>query len=249
MKSRSDKDALSRHLTLLAARLLRSRSRFLEGGLPGALHDFRVGLRRLRACLRLLRHGLPSQNLQSLRAFLKGAARDTSGLRDLDVFDELRMALPFPEPSSAGGRKWLLSLEKERRTLERRARRSLASPLFTRELSRLRKEPGLRPDRVRVEAKRLRYGLEEFGFLLPYRCEKIARKCRKVQETLGGQRDLELALQRLEKVRSRTLPGAETARSAWRRQKARGRKKSKKALRALRRALEDGRQSPGPHNL
>jgi len=80
--------------------------------------------------------------------------------------------------------------------------------------------------RLRVEAKRVRYALEEFVFLMPRRGRKVAVHCRKIQDVLGKNRDWDRARKILWKNRVRfheTKP--------WRKEL---RKRSRTALRDFR---------------
>ena len=59
--------------------------RMEEGEDPEALHDFRVGLRRLRSCLRAYRSHLKGSVSKKLRNRLKTLASSTNQARDTEV--------------------------------------------------------------------------------------------------------------------------------------------------------------------
>ena len=90
--------------------------------------------------------------------------------------------------------------------------------------------------RLRVGAKKVRYTLEELGFLMPNRRRKIAGLCRKLQDRLGAWRDWDKALSLLKKERTR-FPEAKPWRVELGRRKAEAWKGCRKAAKNLRRAL------------
>lgn len=99
-------------------------------GAPDALHDLRVGLRRMRALLRAFRPHLDAEPAHALERRLRRLMRRSNGLRDLDVLsaalDELGGSLP---PSERDG------LQRLTRAVRRRRTRALAS--LTQVLTRL----------------------------------------------------------------------------------------------------------------
>lgn len=64
------------------------------GGDPETVHDLRVALRRLRLCLRAGRSLLAQDVRRGFRQWAQSLARDTSGVRDLDVTLELAHTVP-----------------------------------------------------------------------------------------------------------------------------------------------------------
>lgn len=264
----------SKHLNLILGKLDRNRLRVLKGLDPEALHDFRVSLRRLRTCLRLMEGCYPSRILQPVLRFLKKNAQDTNNLRDREVFEALWKGLqPLPHPSP-GLQAWLLTQVEIRRLREKEVADSLSSPEFIRQFSGMGKNLALKPPaskirlvmsgeferekyrlrkilkkagssnpsrpllhKLRVQAKRVRYGLEEFGFLMPQGGRELAARCKRLQDALGGRRDLELALERLKKVGNGLFPEPRPWMRELKTRRAARRKQFEKAVKSLRKTL------------
>lgn len=74
---------------------------------PEALHDLRVGLRRLRALLRPLGAVFGKKRVKAARAALKSIGDASSTLRDEEVLDELLRSLTLSPAAEAGLHKWL----------------------------------------------------------------------------------------------------------------------------------------------
>lgn len=275
MKIPSNSLFFSKRLDLLLGRLSRSRLKTLRGTDPEALHDFRVALRRLRACLGLLEGGYPARVVDPILSALKKLAEDTNALRDLDVYSSLWKSLPPVHDSSPAFDRWLGTQDEIRGIKGMEVLVALSSPDLERWISGLGKKlawrrppqktvammegPFQRERRklekllkkaklskkqnpllhhLRLQAKRVRYSLEEFPFLLPGRAGELAAGCKKVQEALGDWRDSELALGILKRAGNGLFREIRPWVKALKARRAAAQKKSRKALRGLRRALE-----------
>ncbi|MBY0401565.1 CYTH and CHAD domain-containing protein [Myxococcota bacterium] len=111
----------------------------LEGVDPEGVHQMRVGVRRLRALVALVRQVLPSIRLGRLRGPLRGLGAALGDVRDLDVFIERTLAvhrtLQGDEAGLEGLREGALQLREERRE-------SLCAALLAPRTSRLLLELG-----------------------------------------------------------------------------------------------------------
>jgi CHAD domain-containing protein len=83
-----------------------------------ALHDLRVGLRRLRALLRPLGVVYGKKRVKAARLALKTIGDASSTLRDEEVLEELLRSLTLPKPAEVGLARWL----DRRQAATRRAR-------------------------------------------------------------------------------------------------------------------------------
>jgi len=275
MATHPHKEFFTRRLSLLLSRLERNRRKFLSGRRPEALHDFRVALRRLRTCLRLLETGYPPRLFLPVKAMLKGVTQITNSLRDLEVSAALWGSLPPPPPTSTGLRQWLRTQEEVRGLREREIRVELSSPRFTRELSALKAKLALRTDgrktallvaeafaremgklrgllqktkgsrtgtvlfhKLRVQAKRVRYGLEEFKFLMPGQAGTLAACCKRAQSALGDWRDMESALRLLGTAGNGLFPETRPWREELKRRRRTAWKEGREAVRALGKTLD-----------
>jgi CHAD domain-containing protein len=72
-----------------------------------ALHDLRVGLRRLRALLRPLGVVYGKKRVKAARAALKTIGDASSTLRDEEVLEDLLRSLNLPPPAARGLARWL----------------------------------------------------------------------------------------------------------------------------------------------
>jgi CHAD domain-containing protein len=153
MKAFPKKEYFSKRLDLILARLERNRLGVLKGKDPEALHDFRVSLRRLRTCLRLLEGCYSPRTLQPVLSLLKGIGQDTNALRDQEVFDALLKSLPPISSPSSGLEAWLRTQEEVRQMREKEVLDYLASPPFVRRLSGLGKKLTLRTTRPKIALK------------------------------------------------------------------------------------------------
>ena len=123
---REDDVALAaRHV--VAAALAQLQANEAEAGRGGEwLHQFRVGLRRLRSALRVFRGSFPARMARDMRADCRWLSRTTGEARDLDVFIESMLA-----PADRG-----TALERRARRARAAARRTvgiaLASERYTR---------------------------------------------------------------------------------------------------------------------
>lgn len=269
-----NKAYFSKHLALILAKLDQKRLCVLKGRDPEALHDFRVCLRHLCTCLRLMERCYPSRVFQPASDFLKTTAQKTNALRDREVFHAILKSLPPLPSSSPGFRDWLATQEEIGRMQQTEVRDFLTNPEFARHLTGLGKNLALKPPalkirsemtrlfedekrrlqktlkrtasskpgrpllhKLRVQAKRVRYGLEEFGFLMPQRSRELVAQCKRVQDTLGGRRDLELALERLKKAGNGLFPEIHPWLKELKTRRTTCRKQCGKAVKSLRKAL------------
>ena len=200
-----------------------------------AVHQFRVGLRRLRAAASLFKDILPDDESRAVREDLQWMNHSTGAVRDLDVLiARLREAPDHEQPLAAVERRreescdqllatldevrfrrgtlaaaaWIetgrwLTLdgpdlhEKRNEAVEERAAREL-----TKRWKRVTKRAGrlaeLDPEarhQVRIEVKKLRYGVEFFGGLFTGKKAKKRRKqasaaLEQLQEALGALNDV-----------------------------------------------------------
>jgi CHAD domain-containing protein len=239
-------DPKSLHDFRVALRRLRTCLRLFEGSIPA---------RELRPLLEGLKHaGRSTNSLRDLEAFNELHSAFSSraeGPREwrrwLSSLEEKRsnlekkmkksLASSFPvrrlsrlerDPAFRWNRrKTVLRMKREFKKERRKLRRALRAAR--------RSTPGEKAlHRIRAEAKRVRYDLEEFPFLMPRKGGKLASKCRQAQEALGEGRDLAQALQRLEQAPIADFPGT---RRKLARRKTRNHGRSRKALRSLRGVL------------
>lgn len=106
---------------------------------PEAVHQMRVGLRRIRALIALVRREVPSARLGRLRGALRGLATLLGDVRDLDVFLEQRID---PLLERRGGDTALEALRDEARALREERRIVLRSALRSGRHARLMLELG-----------------------------------------------------------------------------------------------------------
>jgi inorganic triphosphatase YgiF len=198
---------------------------------PAALHQFRVGLRRLRAAISFFKDMLKDPQSDALRDELRAVSQELGAVRDLDVYverlrdagalieaqarrvtkyDELLANLDRPRfwrttlmaAAWIEAGDWLTSADENasharERPIEARATEQL-SRRWKRVLKRGRHLGDLDPDarhRVRIEIKKLRYGVEFFHGLFDGRKAKARRKnalevLEDLQETLGYLNDI-----------------------------------------------------------
>lgn len=124
------------------AAMLRSCARQIEANADGVLaetdpewiHQMRIGTRRLRACLALMRDLVPADTLAPLRADARWLARSLGPARDLDVLgDETLPAIAAAVPGADGAASLRLlraRVERLRRDTRAEARDAVASPRF-----------------------------------------------------------------------------------------------------------------------
>ncbi|MET4685442.1 CHAD domain-containing protein [Brevundimonas faecalis] len=204
---------------------------------PEAVHQMRVGLRRLRAALSIFRPLLDKPGRERIEAELKWLAHESDVARDLDVFirevfHPAALAAPSPDLAPLGrsllaartqaydrvmaglqsSRYARLALETliwvETASLPDQAADAFAKQALDglhrkiarrgRDLARMSAEER---HRLRIQAKRLRYGAEFFGDLFGKGSKKRRRRYLKtledVQETLGALNDLAVARDRI----------------------------------------------------
>ncbi|MFO0691194.1 MAG: CHAD domain-containing protein [Myxococcota bacterium] len=101
----------------------------LEGADPEGVHQMRVGVRRMRSLVSLVRRGVPSVRLGRLRGPLRGLGALLGEVRDLDVFLDQTLAPHLArlgeDPGLEGLRAGAIALREERR---RALREGLLSP-------------------------------------------------------------------------------------------------------------------------
>jgi CHAD domain-containing protein len=144
MNNSPNKSFFSKRLDLILSRLERGRRKVLQGKDPEALHDFRVTLRRLRTCLRLLESCYPPRTFLPVNTLLKEITQTTNSLRDLEVSGALWKSLPPLPPSSSGLKGWLRTQGEIKQLREAEVRAELASPLLIRALLGFEKKLALR---------------------------------------------------------------------------------------------------------
>lgn len=212
---------------------------------PEAVHQMRVGLRRIRALIALVRREVPSARLGRLRGALRGLAALLGDVRDLDVFIEQRID---PLLERRGGdmalealRNEAIALREERRIVLRSALRSGRHARLMLELGRwlasLEELPKLEgPEDAEVEASAvvhvpppspLARSAEGYAGAALTRLERRAKK--RAETALVGsasaRHELRIALKKLRYA-------SEFFRSFY------GRKESKRYLRRLGRLLD-----------
>jgi CHAD domain-containing protein len=209
---------ISDHLNRIAAMRLRA----LDLADPEGLHDLRVALRGLRACLPLLDN---KGNLPQLRRDWQSLARATGPARDLEVLLALLDRQPAPP---AGLRE---KLEKEQRSARQRLTRQLCNIQLPHLLQSSRSELNAALERtrprelrrrithrsskllvkikqrianlspsdppqnwhqLRLDIKRLRYLIELCGEWLPERYQHIHSELKRCQGLLGDLHDLDI---------------------------------------------------------
>jgi triphosphatase len=114
----------------------------LHDGDPEWVHQMRIGVRRLRACLSLGRSAFPAARLEPLRVELRWLAQALAPARDLDVFTTSTLPLfktALARGSGAGpldrALRSLVARARRQRTVARAsARAAVASPRFVRML-------------------------------------------------------------------------------------------------------------------
>ncbi len=109
--SSSAADVLGDQLGRLMARL-RAADGALRRGSPEGVHDLRVALRRLRACLGTFGPVWEQSRTEALRRELRWATRSLGGARDLEVAEELLLRLvdDHPDlPTLVRDRAWLVA--------------------------------------------------------------------------------------------------------------------------------------------
>jgi inorganic triphosphatase YgiF len=225
-----------------------------EHRLPGAVHQFRVGLRRLRAAASLFRDLIADEESRRIRAELRWMNHSLGPLRDLDVLIERLRASPDPGPSLEAAERrreeaydellarldeprfrgatlataawietgsWLTDEDLAARRdepIEQRAADAL-SKRWKRVLKRAKPLAELEPDarhEVRIEIKKLRYGVEFFGPLFSGNKAKKRRKralacLEQLQEVLGELNDIAVGGHLLRPPSAPALEGAAPA--------------------------------------
>jgi CHAD domain-containing protein len=120
-------DFLAPTLFALVARVRREATRVAVGARPGpssavdpdAIHDFRVGLRRLRTALRAARELYGKRHVSSVTDELRRYAQAAGALRDEEVLRETLGALPLPVRAGAELTAWLAQRARQERARRR----------------------------------------------------------------------------------------------------------------------------------
>ena len=116
----------------------RARARLNDPADLEALHDFRVGLRRLRSCVRACRPYLKGSVSGKIRNRLRSLTQETNAGRDTEVqLAWLRDQVPTLGPGEAEGLGWLVGRLEGRRSVLQRTRAQVARR-FLKLASRLR---------------------------------------------------------------------------------------------------------------
>jgi CHAD domain-containing protein len=209
----------------------------IAGDHPEGIHQFRVGLRRFRSALSLLRAYIPDDQATWLKAEAKALGTAMGQVRDLDVF---LADLIAPVAAGAGSDPqvavMLRTAREARSAAHARAAENLRTRQYRRFMARLnawldgrgwetgeieqaenaaelarrilnrrmakisKRTRGLAratPAEIhalRIQIKKLRYGLEFFQSVLPdRRAARLGRLLKSLQDTLGHLNDLDVA--------------------------------------------------------
>jgi len=144
-KEMSGRGAVRAMVEVTAAQILANWLVVLDREDPEGVHQFRVGLRRLRSVLRLMRYGLDDQTLRGLDAELRDLARAAGEVRDLDV-----LATDLVEPLAGVGQ-FTSGIDEIRRSLtalRKQAREKLLRDLDEHRHQMLRVRLGLLPQTI-----------------------------------------------------------------------------------------------------
>ncbi len=213
--------ALAERGEILRARMLRVRDR----PDPGAVHDLRVAIRRLRACLRAFSTVFRARGVRALEKRLRRLFQLSGEVRDLDIALELRREHSQPDPSLKRSRRKrvrvLLEWLKKRRVrkLVRRVRRvartvktdardvrALGADELGRRITELFEQarravaeqagpPELH--RLRIAAKKARYAVDVYLPALGPDAEAVALELSSMQTLLGEIQDCAATLRLL----------------------------------------------------
>lgn len=149
-----------------------------------ALHDFRVGLRRLRSCTRTYRSHLKGSVSKRMRRRLRGLTRATNPGRDTEVqLAWLHQQAGQLGPGDTQGLAWLIGRLEGRKYDALNAIRTEVAPRFTKVAGRLR--PRLQTFRVEVRSARTQnhpsFG-QVTGGLLQAQAAGLAERLRAVRK-------------------------------------------------------------------
>jgi len=165
----------------------------LESRDPEAVHQLRVGVRRLRSALGVFRAALPPAQVAALAESLRGLGRVLGPARDLDVFTlELLRPLAARHPDDPGFRALLARAEQERDAARCATRAALRSNRYTRLVLQfgywLARE-AWREQPVSEASAQLFAPARDFAALaLERRHRKVVRAARRLGESSAGQR-------------------------------------------------------------
>ena len=213
--------AANRRIRSLKAQLARTR----RSQDPEQVHDLRVNIRRLRACLGAFPTVFPRARTRALRKRLRRLFQLAGRVRDADIAMELDA-----DAANAGAGSWAVRRELARK-LRKRLRKSRRKRLLRRAEAVVRRPRTDRADararaasdleqglaalatlggqvmaagappaelhRLRIRVKKLRYTLEAFAPLLPPAAGRRIKLLSGLQDDLGAIQDCEMTLSRL----------------------------------------------------
>jgi CHAD domain-containing protein len=145
------------------------------------LHQYRVGLRKVRSLLSLLKSSYSPERASILKAGFGRLASATNELRDLDVYLLARESLmgAVPPMLSNGASQLFDEFERRRKRVQKQVATWLQSDAYRRQVHDLR-----------LECKKLRYLLDFFGHLInPETGTELIKPLKKLQDRLGAFND------------------------------------------------------------
>lgn len=105
----------------------------LQHGDFEAVHQMRIGIRRLRAAISVFKDMLASRQTESIKSELKWLTGELGAVREIDVFvKRFKKAAKNKQANGTGAGSVLEDFEKERERAMRRAKTAVASPRFRR---------------------------------------------------------------------------------------------------------------------
>jgi CHAD domain-containing protein len=126
-------DTVARHV--VSAALAQLHGNEARAGLLGGddyVHQFRIGLRRLRSVLRVFRLSFPPQQLEDIRADCRWLAQLTGEARDWDVFTMKMLPALAQGGNARTYDRMAAQAERQREAARERLRAGLDSPRYTR---------------------------------------------------------------------------------------------------------------------
>jgi inorganic triphosphatase YgiF len=127
-------DAMARIASGCTGQIIDNLAPALDGVDPEGVHQFRVGIRRLRAALAVFRPVMPKQERKNLRRDLRWLAGEVGRVRDIDVFVEEQIA---PAARYVGDPKPLDRLRAQAESLRCGLRAELATTLASNEFAQI----------------------------------------------------------------------------------------------------------------
>jgi CHAD domain-containing protein len=101
------------------------------------LHDYRVGIRKIRSVIGLVQGAYSKEDTKQLKAVWGDYARATNRLRDLDVYllNEVKLRAQLPKELQSGLDRMFADFRAERRTALNRVRKRLKSPEYMKSMA------------------------------------------------------------------------------------------------------------------